>query len=668
MVIQIRTRGSRRSAAMTGAVFMAAAAIALPATPAFAAAVSSVCADDCDFATIQEAVDSAAPGDTINIGAGAYAEAITIDKPLTLVGEGAVVNTPVGGGHAISLTSAATPVSISGLTVDLDGANDNQRFVSVGSGTDRVLTIAGSTFVNGPEATGGSFVLSGAMGNASITFTGNTVQNSGPSNGLQVHNSSGGSTTNLTITDNTWTDNLGLAMNISGNSARTGTIANNTISNSTPGVSGVDGFGVRQGGMVLAGPFGGLEITNNTMNNVEDAAFSFWDNFSGELSITSNTIDGYNNMPGYAAVYVRAAAAQVGDVTFTDNSITNPTEGSTALLNRDGAGTFDASANWWGAAPPDFDQLIEGPNVITHPYYVDASLSALSPQAPEVALSAPVAMLQGEAAVASASLDLEDATGTLELFDGTTSLATAAAADGIEFDLSTLSEGTYNLTAVFTPEDELDFAAATSAVMEVNVNVKQDPVPAPAEDSAALDELIEDLGLDVAATTAGFVPKPGTANDDLGDLDADELLEGELPWSAAEDSFVDVYAYSSPVHLGTFPVVNGAVQVQADISGLEPGTHKLLFIGQTSGEIQVIEITVADVPQQTEPTPPGDGAEPTPPGDDDATPAPGGNAQLPRTGAEASFGVIGLAGLALMLGLGLLFGGARGSKETDSLT
>src|SRR3954452_18046369 len=48
-----------------------------------------VIAVPCDFATIQAAVNAAAPGDTVNIAAGTYIEQVVINKNLDLHGAGA---------------------------------------------------------------------------------------------------------------------------------------------------------------------------------------------------------------------------------------------------------------------------------------------------------------------------------------------------------------------------------------------------------------------------------------------------------------------------------------------------------------------------------------------------------------------------------------------------
>jgi hypothetical protein len=121
------------------------------------------------------------------------------------------------------------------------------------------------------------------------------------------------------------------------------------------------------------------------------------------------------------------------------------------------------------------------------------------------------------------------------------------------------------------------------------------PAPPLATDTDGLANLIEDQGLDVEADTSNF--QATGANDDLSSIDANLPLSGVFVWAGQADAFVDVYAYSTAVFVGSFPVINGnVVLTNVDLSHLLPGDHHLVFQGQTSGALAVIGVTVAEAP------------------------------------------------------------------------
>lgn len=65
------------------------AVIAVCLTSASSAlAAKTVCSSGCSYTSIQSAINAAAPGATITIGAGTYAENVVVNKPVTLVGSG----------------------------------------------------------------------------------------------------------------------------------------------------------------------------------------------------------------------------------------------------------------------------------------------------------------------------------------------------------------------------------------------------------------------------------------------------------------------------------------------------------------------------------------------------------------------------------------------------
>lgn len=78
------------------------------------AATLSVCDSGCDHTTIQAAIDAASADDLITVGAGTYAEQITVDKALTITGSGSAV--AQGDGTPTVISTATGPI----VTVSAD--------------------------------------------------------------------------------------------------------------------------------------------------------------------------------------------------------------------------------------------------------------------------------------------------------------------------------------------------------------------------------------------------------------------------------------------------------------------------------------------------------------------------------------------------------------------
>jgi nitrous oxidase accessory protein NosD len=89
----------------------------LCASSASAAGTITVCGSGCDSTTIQGGIGLATDGDTINVGPGTYAEDVTVNKSVTLVGagsgtSGSIVKGVVGGG------SSTFAVAAPGVVID----------------------------------------------------------------------------------------------------------------------------------------------------------------------------------------------------------------------------------------------------------------------------------------------------------------------------------------------------------------------------------------------------------------------------------------------------------------------------------------------------------------------------------------------------------------------
>jgi LPXTG-motif cell wall-anchored protein len=161
----------------------------------------------------------------------------------------------------------------------------------------------------------------------------------------------------------------------------------------------------------------------------------------------------------------------------------------------------------------------------------------------------------------------------------------------------------------------------TSATLEGLVSAPKLPATAaPVADSSGLDAFL--------ATHYATRTTPAPPGLPANGLSPEKAYTATIDW-AGGDSFVDVFAYSSPRLVGTFAVVNGVVQVSLTpemLGMIGSGQHTLVLVGQTSG-------TVAAVGFEIIPT-------------------------LANTGADVSGSLLGGTAL-LLLGSGLLLARRR---------
>jgi parallel beta-helix repeat protein len=97
------------------------------------------------YTTISAAVAAAAPGDVIRVGPGTYFDSITIQKPLSLVTENAIIDAS-GQARGLYINGLNTPglreVNIAGFTVR------NARFEGILVANTSMVTISGTTVIN----------------------------------------------------------------------------------------------------------------------------------------------------------------------------------------------------------------------------------------------------------------------------------------------------------------------------------------------------------------------------------------------------------------------------------------------------------------------------------------------------------------------------------------
>ena len=136
---------------------------------------------------------------------------------------------------------------------------------------------------------------------------------------------------------------------------------------------------------------------------------------------------------------------------------------------------------------------------------------------------------------------------------------------------------------------------SVNAILEAQASApKKAPAPAPTDLAAYL-------------LANGSTPEPQTSTGlPAGALDTSKAHTANVPWFSP-DSFVDVYAFSSPVFVGTFPVVNGVAQVTlstAVLGKLAAGNHTLVITGQSSGAVQSVALAIGLPATGSDPTVP----------------------------------------------------------------
>lgn len=217
------------------------------------------------------------------------------------------------------------------------------------------------------------------------------------------------------------------------------------------------------------------------------------------------------------------------------------------------------------------------------------------------------------------------AVGSVEFFDGTTSLGTAQVAAGkATLSLNTLALGDHTVNAVFSPSDATEYVTSTSA--DVMLTIK----------AAAVIESTTVNGAPVA-------PGDELAGGDTVHLTGSGFVPGET---------VSVVLHSTPITLTTVTAdQSGNVDVTVTLpANIAAGPHTLVLSG--SADAPAFAFTVAAAAPSVTPTP----TTPTTPGA--TTPAGTGTAAGEATGGGslASTGAFVLQGVAL--GLLLTIAGA----------
>ncbi|MBN2149132.1 MAG: tandem-95 repeat protein [Anaerolineales bacterium] len=261
------------------------------------------------FATIQNGIDAVASGGTVNVAAGTYSEAVTVNKDITLQGD--------------NLPSSANAAVINGnVTVSTAGATVHQLKVVPGN----VTANAAGIFVSASNTT--------ITGNLIADMTGN---GSGTIKGIHIYNGSAPAITNITVAGNT-IQNL-----------------NNPAGAPYGGADGI----------MVQGVVDTVIVTLNGISNITSAGWAYGIEVTPtgsapttppqNVTVTNNIVGSVN--PGYTdpynppypgvGLFIGAAGANPADareVVVLNNAFSDTTA---SIASQDAAHTLTATCNWF---------------------------------------------------------------------------------------------------------------------------------------------------------------------------------------------------------------------------------------------------------------------------------------------------------------------------------
>ena len=296
---------SWRAGAVAATVLAAGSSVSLMTAPAADAATLTVCAHGCEYTQIQPAVDAAAAGDTITVGAGTYAGGVVIGTSLTLSGAGPATTTISGGGPVVTVT--APSVTISGFSVVDGQATSTQGgggILNTGSLTIKNVRIAGNT----SEYFGGGVANYGTLTLRNDTLLANTSQSFG---GGGIFNDAGAvSVVGGTVQANSAPGSLGGGLY---NSYGTATVSDSTFTANTA----ADGGAIASAQTVLSLAVAGSSLADNAATDGGGGVYvqGLAHHGSGVFTLTATTVSA-NTAPTGAGLDISDAvtATAHGDV------------------------------------------------------------------------------------------------------------------------------------------------------------------------------------------------------------------------------------------------------------------------------------------------------------------------------------------------------------------
>jgi predicted outer membrane repeat protein len=266
------------------------------ASSADGAAATSV---RCSTANLQAAIDGAGPGSTLSVS-GTCPGNFTIDKDLTLVGEGTAVLDGQRGGSTLTVSSGAT-VRLIGLTVTDGNAADGGGINNAGS-----LTLTGGTVDNNTGGSGGGIYNTGSLTLKDVTVSGN----SGSVDGGGIYSNGGMLLQDSTVAGNSAVYSGGGIFSCCGYSPVT--VKDSTIADNTAGAGG--------------GVFNLLDYATliDTMVSGNTATLDAGgiDNNAGGTTLVDSTVTGNTAGMGGGSYYGGGISTFSGTVTVNDSTVT----------------------------------------------------------------------------------------------------------------------------------------------------------------------------------------------------------------------------------------------------------------------------------------------------------------------------------------------------------
>jgi parallel beta-helix repeat protein len=246
-----------------------------------------------DFRTIQEAINSANPGDTIFVKTGTYYENVVVNKSILLIGEDPTMTIVDGGGRLIRVVEImANNVTITNFTI-----RNNNAVASWESNNCIYLANFNNTLIQNNIITsrggyGGGIVVIDSSNN---NISGNTIETT-PNTGIRLY-----STSNNVVFSNGITNSSGIELNYNSSN---NVISNNTVKayGSGDGIAVVQSFNNTVSGNTVKNMSWGImlswssynTVSKNIITNSSEYGFptfgSSYNNISGNI-ITANKYD-----------------------------------------------------------------------------------------------------------------------------------------------------------------------------------------------------------------------------------------------------------------------------------------------------------------------------------------------------------------------------------------